>query len=94
MFLDDMEMLTALYDFEATLAKTLSFTEGEFFFLQQSNTKQRNWWHVVNRKGHVGFVPSNYVAAVKVSIYFILVINTYDDLILLKITLLHLLHKL
>lgn len=59
-------MLTALYDFEATLAKTLSFTEGDFFYLQQSNTKQRNWWHVVNRKGQVGFVPSNYVASVKV----------------------------
>lgn len=60
-------MLTALYDFEATLAKTLSFSEGEFFFLQQTNTKQRNWWHVVNRKGQVGFVPSNYVATVKVN---------------------------
>ncbi|XP_075969713.1 NCK-interacting protein with SH3 domain [Anticarsia gemmatalis] len=64
--LDDSEMLKALYDFEATLTKTLSFCEGEFFFLQQSNAKQRNWWHVANRKGQVGFVPSNYVAAVKV----------------------------
>ncbi|CAH0721752.1 unnamed protein product, partial [Brenthis ino] len=70
--IDDMEMLTALYDFEATLAKTLSFSEGEYFFLQQSNTKQRNWWHVVNRKGHVGFVPSNYVAVVKVDADFFL----------------------
>ncbi|CAB3224681.1 unnamed protein product [Arctia plantaginis] len=69
---DDSEMLKALYDFEATLAKTLSFCEGEFFFLQQSNTKQRNWWHVVNRKGQVGFVPSNYVAAVKVETEFYL----------------------
>ncbi|CAH2073694.1 unnamed protein product, partial [Iphiclides podalirius] len=59
------DMLKALYDFEATLAKTLSFTEGEFFYLQQTNSKQRNWWHVVNRKGHVGFVPSNYVASIK-----------------------------
>lgn len=60
-------MLKALFDFEATLAKTLSFTEGEFFYLQPTNTKQRNWWHVVNRKGQVGFVPSNYVVAAKVS---------------------------
>lgn len=66
--LEDNEMLQALYDFEATLAKTLSFTEGEFFYLQQHNTKQRNWWHVVNRKGQVGFVPSNYVATVKVQL--------------------------
>lgn len=64
---DDCEMLKALYDFEATLTKTLSFCEGEFFYLQQNNTKQRNWWHVVNRKGQVGFVPSNYVASVKVN---------------------------
>ncbi|XP_013195935.2 NCK-interacting protein with SH3 domain [Amyelois transitella] len=74
--LDDSEMLKALYDFEATLAKTLSFCEGEFFFLQQSNTKQRNWWHVVNRKGQVGFVPSNYVATVKVEPdFFVTFIN-------------------
>ncbi|CAG9585311.1 unnamed protein product [Danaus chrysippus] len=73
---DDLEMLTALYDFEATLAKTLSFTEGDFFYLQQSNTKQRNWWHVVNRKGQVGFVPSNYVASVKVEPdYFLSFLN-------------------
>ncbi|KPI91578.1 NCK-interacting protein with SH3 domain [Papilio xuthus] len=68
----ECDMLKALYDFEATLAKTLSFTEGEFFFLQQTNTKQRNWWHVVNRKGHVGFVPSNYVASVKAEPEFFL----------------------
>ncbi|KAI8434852.1 hypothetical protein MSG28_003343 [Choristoneura fumiferana] len=70
--LEDNEMLQALYDFEATLAKTLSFTEGEFFYLQQHNAKQRNWWHVVNRKGQVGFVPSNYVATVKVEPEFFL----------------------
>ncbi|KPJ06171.1 NCK-interacting protein with SH3 domain [Papilio machaon] len=68
----ECDMLKALYDFEATLAKTLSFTEGEFFYLQQTNTKQRNWWHVVNRKGHVGFVPSNYVASVKADPEFFL----------------------
>ncbi|CAG9783845.1 unnamed protein product [Diatraea saccharalis] len=69
---DNSEMLKALYDFEATLAKTLSFSEGEYFYLQQNNTKQRNWWHVVNRKGLVGFVPSNYVASVKVEQEFFL----------------------
>ncbi|KOB75852.1 Transcription initiation factor TFIID subunit 5, partial [Operophtera brumata] len=69
---DELQMLKALFDFEATLAKTLSFTEGELFYLQQTNTKQRNWWHVVNRKGQVGFVPSNYVVAVKVEPEFYL----------------------
>ncbi|XP_028173438.1 NCK-interacting protein with SH3 domain isoform X5 [Ostrinia furnacalis] len=73
---DECEMLKALYDFEATLTKTLSFSEGEFFFLQQNNAKQRNWWHVVNRKGQVGFVPSNYVASVKVDPeYFLAFVN-------------------
>lgn len=66
LFSEDFEMLKALYDFEATSAKTLSFSEGDFFYLQQTNTKQRNWWHVVNRKGQVGFVPSNYVQSVMV----------------------------
>ncbi|XP_052757518.1 NCK-interacting protein with SH3 domain [Galleria mellonella] len=70
--IDDYEMLKALYDFEATLSKTLSFSEGDFFFLQQHNTKQRNWWYVINRKGLVGFVPSNYVASVKVEPEFFL----------------------
>ncbi|XP_059056958.1 NCK-interacting protein with SH3 domain [Achroia grisella] len=65
-------MLKAMYDFEATLSKTLSFSEGDFFLLQQNNTKQRNWWHVVNRKGLIGFVPSNYVASVKVEPEFLL----------------------
>ncbi|KAL4714574.1 hypothetical protein ACJJTC_006620 [Scirpophaga incertulas] len=68
----DCEMLKAMYDFEATLAKTLSFTDGEYFYLQQINSKQRNWWHVVNRKGLMGFVPSNYVASVKVEPEFFL----------------------
>ncbi|KAJ0180613.1 hypothetical protein K1T71_004017 [Dendrolimus kikuchii] len=70
--MDDLEMLKALFDFEATLAKTLSFSEGEFFYLQHSHTKQRNWWYVVNRKGQLGFVPSNYVASVKVEPEFFL----------------------
>ncbi|CAK1545316.1 unnamed protein product [Leptosia nina] len=70
--IDNVEMLKSLYDFEATLAKTLSFAEGEYFYLQQTNAKQRNWWHVINRNGQIGFVPSNYVAAVKVEADFFL----------------------
>lgn len=59
-------MLKALYDFKATFTKTLDFVEGDYFYFYQTNTKQRNWWHVVNIKGETGFVPSNYVAAEKV----------------------------
>lgn len=63
-------MLRALYDFEATFAKTLSFREGDHFVLHQSNTKQRNWWQVVNSKAQVGYIPSNYVTTVKVQPHF------------------------
>ncbi|KAG7205248.1 hypothetical protein KM043_018328 [Ampulex compressa] len=66
MRLEDHEMLKALYDFKATFAKTLSFREGDYFVLHQSNTKQRNWWQVVNSEGQVGYIPSNYVTIVKV----------------------------
>lgn len=63
---ESYEMLKALYDFKATFAKTLSFQEGDHFVLYQTNTKQRNWWQVVNRDGLIGYIPSNYVTTVKV----------------------------
>lgn len=59
-------MLKALYDFKATFAKTLSFQESDMFILYQANTKQRNWWQVVNSNGQVGYVPSNYVTTIQV----------------------------
>ncbi|XP_076168518.1 NCK-interacting protein with SH3 domain [Ptiloglossa arizonensis] len=66
MRLENYEMLKALYDFKATFAKTLSFQEGDYFILYQTNTKQRNWWQVVNRDGLIGYIPSNYVTTVKI----------------------------
>jgi hypothetical protein len=66
LFSELFEILKALYDFKATFAKTLSFRENDIFILHQVNTKQRNWWQVVNSKGQVGYVPSNYVTAVQV----------------------------
>lgn len=65
-------MLKALYDFKATFAKTLSFRENEHFLLHQTNTKQRNWWQVINEKGEIGFVPSNYVEKIRVHPEFFL----------------------
>jgi hypothetical protein len=59
-------MLKALYNFKATFAKTLSFQENDIFILHQVNTKQRNWWQVVNSMGQVGYVPSNYVTTIQV----------------------------
>lgn len=61
-------MLKAMYNFDATLQKTLSFRDGDHFILHQSNTKQRNWWQVIDSTGQIGFVPSNYVTNVKVDI--------------------------
>ncbi|XP_071444779.1 NCK-interacting protein with SH3 domain [Hetaerina americana] len=65
-----VEMLKALYDFKASLPKTLSFREGELFVLLQSNVKQKNWWQVVNASGHVGYIPYNYVAPIEVTPQF------------------------
>lgn len=62
-----LEMAKALYNFKATVAKTLSFKENEFFIIYNSQTKQRNWWQVINSKAQVGYVPSNYVTAVQVT---------------------------
>lgn len=36
------------------------------FVLHQTSARQRNWWQVVNERGNIGFVPSNYVEKVKV----------------------------
>ncbi|XP_046735611.1 NCK-interacting protein with SH3 domain isoform X2 [Diprion similis] len=70
--LENYEMLKALYDFKATFAKTLSFHENEHFILYQTNTKQRNWWQVVNSLGQLGYIPSNYVTTVKVEPQFLI----------------------
>lgn len=69
---EQFEMLKALYDFKATFAKTLSFQESDMFILHQANTKQRNWWQVVNSNGQVGYVPSNYVTTVQVSVEYLI----------------------
>ncbi|XP_067013457.2 NCK-interacting protein with SH3 domain isoform X2 [Anabrus simplex] len=69
--LDTGEMLKAMYDFKATFAKTLSFKENDLFILHHANTKQRNWWQVINSKGQVGYVPSNYVTVIQVSPQFL-----------------------
>lgn len=61
-------MLKALYDFQAVYPKTISFDEGEYFILYQTSARQRNWWQVVSMKGNIGFVPSNYVMKIKVSV--------------------------
>lgn len=44
-----------------------SFEENEMFILHQTSARQRNWWQVVNERGNIGFVPSNYVEKLKVS---------------------------
>lgn len=60
-------MLHSLYDFKATYAKTLSFKTNEYFLLHQTNTKHKNWWEVINERGEMGYIPSNYVETVTVN---------------------------
>lgn len=60
-------MLHSLYDFKATYAKTLSFKTNEYFLLHQTNTKHKNWWEVVNERGEMGYIPSNYVETLTVN---------------------------
>lgn len=65
-------MLHSLYDFKATYAKTLSFKSNEYFLLHQTNTKHKNWWEVINERGEMGYIPSNYVETVTVNPSFYL----------------------
>ncbi|KAJ8933363.1 hypothetical protein NQ314_014078 [Rhamnusium bicolor] len=63
----NLDMLHSLYDFKATYAKTLSFKNNEYFLLHQTNTKHKNWWEVINERGEMGYIPSNYVENVTVN---------------------------
>ncbi|XP_076763836.1 NCK-interacting protein with SH3 domain [Xylocopa sonorina] len=67
MRLENYELLKALYDYKATFAKTLSFQEGDYFILNQTNNRPKNWWRVANKDGQIGYIPSNYVTTVQVS---------------------------
>ncbi|KAK9513035.1 hypothetical protein O3M35_001317 [Rhynocoris fuscipes] len=59
-------MLQALYDFTATVSHTLSFQKDELFIFHSGNIMSRKWWSVVNSSGQMGYIPSNYVAVLKV----------------------------
>lgn len=61
-------MLRALYDFKATIEQTLDFSRNDHFILHSSSNKERNWWHVVNSEGRIGYIPSNYVEIIHVCI--------------------------
>ncbi|XP_030759186.1 NCK-interacting protein with SH3 domain [Sitophilus oryzae] len=78
----ELDMLRSLYDFKATYAKTISFKANEYFILQQTNTKHKNWWEVVNERGEIGYIPSNYVETVTVnsSFYIIFLENAIENL--------------
>lgn len=72
-------MLKALYDFNATFAKALTFQENDHFIFYHGQTKKKNWWQVINGKGQVGYIPSNYITSIKVHPQFL--INFLDDAI-------------
>lgn len=75
-------MLHSLYDFKATYAKTISFKANEYFILQQTNTKHKNWWEVINERGDIGYIPSNYVETITVnpSFYIKFLENALENL--------------
>lgn len=61
-FFLDLQMLIALYDFNASLSQTLSFEKNDLFIFHSSNNIKKNWWSVVSNKGKLGYIPSNYVS--------------------------------
>ncbi|KRT80070.1 SH3 domain-containing protein, partial [Oryctes borbonicus] len=67
-----LDMLRSLYDFKPTYAKTLGFKENDYFILHSAFTKHKNWWEVMNDKGEIGYVPSNYVEKIGVTPAFYL----------------------
>lgn len=71
-FEGNFDMLRALYDFQATYAKSLNFHQNDYFILYQTNLKHKNWWQVINKNGEVGFIPSNYIESVSVTDAFYL----------------------
>lgn len=46
------------------------FEEGELFLMHQTSARQRNWWQVVNERGNIGFIPSNYVEKIQVGFQY------------------------
>ncbi|XP_065343031.1 NCK-interacting protein with SH3 domain [Cloeon dipterum] len=65
---NDLELLRALYDFNATDPKTLSFKHDELFINLEKNIGSRKWWKVVSKDGQVGFIPCNYVSSQEESV--------------------------
>lgn len=79
-FAENPEMLQSLYNFEGPYPRTLSFQTGDYFILYQTHTKHKNWWEVMNKDAHMGFIPNNYVEKVAVSpSYYIQFLDTCID---------------
>ena len=55
------ELLKALYDFTATDPKTLSFEANDYFISLEKHANVRKWWRVIDKNGHIGCIPCNYV---------------------------------
>ncbi|KAF4529400.1 hypothetical protein B566_EDAN003493, partial [Ephemera danica] len=63
----DLELLKALYDFTATDPKTLSFKASDQFVNLEKHANTRKWWRVIDKNGHIGCIPCNYVSTVEES---------------------------
>lgn len=59
----DLSLYVALYDFKSGGDNQLSLRQGEIIHITTTN-KSGEWCEAVSKKGHIGWVPSNYITPV------------------------------
>ncbi|OZC08295.1 SH3 domain protein [Onchocerca flexuosa] len=59
-----LEVVVALYSFEAQNAEELSFYKGERLVIIDHPAHDPEWWKARNEKGCMGLVPTNYIEVV------------------------------
>uniref|UniRef100_A0A914DN58 Uncharacterized protein n=1 Tax=Acrobeloides nanus TaxID=290746 RepID=A0A914DN58_9BILA len=59
-----LEVVIALYSFEAQNAEELSFSKGERLEVIEHPIHDPEWWKAKNAKGQVGLIPTNYIEVV------------------------------
>lgn len=53
-------LIKAVYGYTASDSKVLNCSVGEWFIIIKQSDPQNDWLYVVNSKGRLGYVPSNY----------------------------------
>ncbi|KAH7720778.1 Protein NCK-1 a [Aphelenchoides avenae] len=60
-----LEVVTALYSFDAQNAEELSFGKGETLDVIEHPPHDPEWWRARNARGETGLVPTNYIEVVQ-----------------------------